>query len=181
MLYLFLADGFEETEAIATLDVLRRGNIKTKTVGVGGEFIFGTHEIVVKADATEVDYSDIDGVILPGGMPGTLNLQKDEGVTKAVNYCMENGKLVAAICAAPMIIGEMGYLDGKKAVCFPGFEDSLGDAEIMPDGVVVDGNIITAMGAGRALEFGAAICDYISNEPGKGAKVLKKMMFPQPA
>ena len=177
MLYLFLADGFEETEAIATLDVLRRGNIKTKLVGVTGDFVTGTHDIIIRADADDVDYDDIDGVILPGGMPGTLKLQKSDLVNKAIKYCMDNDKLVAAICAAPMIIGELGYLEGKKAVCFPGFEDSLIDADIMSDGVVRDGNIITAMGAGKALEFGAAIVDYVSGKDGKGAKILKKMMF----
>ena len=174
MLYLFLADGFEETEAIATLDVLRRGGVATKTVGVGGEYILGAHGVTVKADAPEADLNNIDGVILPGGMPGTLNLQRDEGVNRAIKYCMDNGKLVAAICAAPMIIGELGYLDGKKAVCFPGFEDSLDGAEIMSDGVVSDGNIITAMGAGKALEFGAAIADYFGVD---GEKIIKKMMI----
>ncbi len=178
MIYLFLADGFEETEAIATLDVLRRGNVKVKTVGVGGEYITGAHDITVKADTTRVDYDNIEGIVLPGGMPGTLNLQKDEGVIKAAKYCMKWGKLIAAICAAPMIIGELGFLDGKRAVCFPGFEDSLGDARVVSDGVVTDGNIITAMGAGRALEFGAAICDYLSGEADKGSKILRKMMFP---
>ena len=176
MLYMFLADGFEETEAIATLDVLRRGGINVKTVGVGGEMICGTHDITVKADVTDIDFDNIDGVILPGGMPGTLNLQKAPGVNAARKHCADNGKLLAAICAAPMILGELGYLSGKKAVCFPGFEDSLTDAEIMSDGVVRDGNYITAMGAGKALEFGAAIVDYFSAEP-RGGKILKKMMF----
>lgn len=176
MLYMFLADGFEETEAIATLDVLRRGSVKVKTVGVGGEMICGAHDITVKADVTDVDFENIDGIILPGGMPGTLNLQKDPGVNAALKRCADSGRLIAAICAAPMIPGELGYLSGKKAVCFPGFEDSLTDAEIMPSGVVRDENYITAMGAGKALEFGAAIVDYFSDEP-KGGKILRKMMF----
>lgn len=178
MLYLFLADGFEEVEAIAALDVIRRAGIKVKTVGVTGEFVCGTHDIEVKADCTEIDYDDIDGVILPGGMPGTLNLQKSETVNSALKYCRDNGKLMAAICAAPMILGELGYLDGRSAVCFPGFEDSLADSDIKSDVVVTDGNFITAKGAGAALEFGAAIVDYIApSEPSKGKKVLKKMQF----
>lgn len=178
MLYLFLADGFEEIEAIAPIDVLRRGGIAVKTVGIGGDMPSGTHDITVKADTTEVDFSDISGIILPGGMPGTLNLQKSELVNRVIKYCMDNNLLVAAICAAPMILGELGCLSGKKAVCFPGFEDSLIDAEVQSDGVVRDGNIITAMGAGKALEFGAAIADYFADDgEQKGRKILKKMQF----
>ncbi len=178
MLYLFLADGFEETEAIAPIDVLRRGGVSLKTVGIGGDTPCGAHDITVKADTTDVDFSDISGIILPGGMPGTLNLQKSELVNEAIKYCMDKGLLVAAICAAPMILGELGHLSGKKAVCFPGFEDSLIDAEIQTDGVVRDGNIITAMGAGKALEFGAAIVDYFAGDgEQKGGKILKKMQF----
>ena len=173
MLYLFLADGFEEVEAIATLDVIRRAGIKVKTVGVTGEFVCGTHDIEVKADCTEIDYDDIDGVILPGGMPGTLNLQKSETVNSALKYCRDKGKLMAANFAAPMILCELGYLYGRIAVFFPGV-----DSDIKSDVVVTDGNFITAKGAGAALEFGAAIVDYIApSEPSKGKKVLKKMQF----
>lgn len=178
MLYLFLADGFEEVEAFAPIDVIRRAGIKIKTVGVTGAVVCGTHEIEVKADCTDVNYDDLEGVILPGGMPGTLNLQKSKLVTDALSFCRENNKLIAAICAAPMVIGELGYLDGRKATCFPGFEESLGEADIVSDPIVKDGNYITARGAGVALEFGAAIVDFIApSEPPKGANVLKKMQF----
>lgn len=176
MLYLFLADGFEEVEAISALDVIRRAGLKVSTVGVTGDVVCGTHGVEVKADCTEVDYNDIEGVILPGGMPGTLNLQKSEMVNDALRFCRDNNRLIAAICAAPMILGELGYLDGRDAVCFPGFEDSLAESNIKSDGVVCDGNYITAKGAGAALEFGAAIVDYIAPAvPSKGMSVLKKM------
>lgn len=178
MLYLFLADGFEEVEAIATIDVIRRAGVTVKTVGIGGKTVCGTHGISVKADTLEVDYSDMDGIILPGGMPGTLNLKNDAMVNEAINYCSENNKLIAAICAAPMILGEMGLLDGRRAVCFPGFEDSLSESEILSEPVVCDENYITAIGAGAAHLFGAAIVDYIMPaEPKKGASVLKKMQY----
>ena len=113
---MFLANGFEETEAIGCLDVLRRAEIDVKTVGISGKQITGSHGVTVVADmeADDIDADNIDGVILPGGMPGTANLQADERVINAVEYCAENGKLVAAICAAPMIFGELGILKDKR-------------------------------------------------------------------
>ncbi len=176
MLYLFLANGFEETEAVAPLDVIRRAGLDIKTVGVDGNVVLGTHGVRIAADTCEIDYKAMDGIILPGGMPGTLNLHKSELGRSAIEYCDKNNKLIAAICAAPMVIGEMGLLAGKKAVCFPGFEDSLTDAEILSDGVVRDGCYITARGAGKALEFGAEIVNYFT-ESGKGEKILKKMQI----
>ncbi|HIV86244.1 MAG TPA: DJ-1/PfpI family protein [Candidatus Monoglobus merdigallinarum] len=176
MLYMFLADGFEETEAIAPLDVIRRAAIDIKTVGIGSDMPCSTHGVYVKPDCLDVDMSDISGIILPGGMPGTLNLQKSPVVSGAIEHCAKENKLIAAICAAPMILGELGLLDGRRATCFPGFEDSLGDAELSDLGVVRDGNFITAAGAGKALEFGAEIVDYILGDD-KGRKTLKKMQF----
>ncbi len=160
MVYLFLADGFEECEALAPLDILRRGGIDIKTVGIGGEFIRGTHDITVKADISENDVSlngNLEAVILPGGMPGTNNLEKNTTVRNAVEYANQNGKLICAICAAPKILGSMGLLEGKNATCFPGFEKDLMGAEISKDFIIKDGNIITAKGAGVALEFGFEI------------------------
>lgn len=182
MLYLFLADGFEETEAIAPLDVIRRAEIPIKTVAVGENPVTGAHGIVIQADISldEVSVEDMDGVILPGGMPGTLNLQKNPKVTEILQYCAAQGKLIAAICAAPMILGEMGLLNGKAAVCFPGFEEHLEGAVLKDAGVVTDGNVITAKGAGVALEFGAVIVDYCfqnSERTGKGRRLLSQMQF----
>lgn len=167
MIYLFLADGFEECEALVPLDILRRSNIEVKTVGIGNSYISGAHGITVKADLTE-DEVELDGklscVILPGGMPGTLNLKENETVIKTLEFAKNNNLLICAICAAPMILGGLGYLDGKKATCFPGFEKELLGADVKPFGVVKDGNIITAKGAGVAFEFGFEIVSALKDK-----------------
>lgn len=177
MLYMILADGFEETEAIAPLDIIRRAEIDIKTVGVGGKEILGAHKITVLADLdiSEADFSDISGIILPGGMPGTLNLEKNEKVRELIIKCNNENKLIAAICAAPSILGNMGLLDGRRATCFPGFEDTLSGAEVTDDFVCRDKNIITGKGAGAALCFGAEIVNYYNE--GKGKKLLKQVQY----
>ena len=160
MFYCFLADGFEETEALAPVDILRRAGIAVTTVGVGGDVIRGSHNIYVKADmnAADIELNDeVMGVILPGGMPGVKNLDADAAVHTAIEFCDQRDLLVCAICAAPSIIGRMGLLNGKKATCFPGFEDALLGAWVTGEKVVTDGSIITARGAGCALDFGFAI------------------------
>lgn len=159
MFYLFLAEGFEETEALACLDVMRRAKLRVQTVGVTGEFVISSHGVCVKSDidADSVDYSEIEGAILPGGMPGTLNLEKDSRVIDCVKYCYENDKIVAAICAAPSILGHLGILDGKGATCFPGFEKELKGASCTGAHTATDGKVITGKGAGCAIEFGHAI------------------------
>lgn len=159
MFYVFLADGFEETEALTPVDMMRRAKLDVKTVGVTGCEVTGSHNITVKADISlcEVRQSDIDGVILPGGMPGTLNLEKSQGVIDAARYAYESGKIVAAICAAPSILGHLGFLENRRATCFPGFETELKGAEYTAAHTETDGNVITAKGAGCAVEFGNAI------------------------
>ncbi len=167
MIYVFLANGFEETEAIAPIDILRRSELDVKTVGIGEEVVVSSHGIAVIPDITEVDFvpsDDIDMIVLPGGMPGTLNLEKSRTVQEAIDYCAQNGKYIAAICAAPSILGKKGLLQGKKAVCFPGFEQFLEGAEIPEQGVVRDGNIITAKGAGAAIEFGLELSKTLAGE-----------------
>ncbi len=172
---MFLADGFEETEAIGALDVIRRAEIPIKTVGINGVKVTGAHGVSVFADVdkNEIDFDALDGIILPGGMPGTINLQKDETVIKAIKLCAEKQALIAAICAAPMILGELGLLCGKAAVCYPGFEKHLVGAKKSGELVSVDGNIITARGAGAAMLFGAEIVNFFKN--GLGNKILKEM------
>ena len=148
-----------ETEALAPVDVMRRAKLDVKTVGVTGKCVTSSHGVPVKADITidNIDFDDVQGVVLPGGMPGTLNLEANKKVLEAVKYSCENGKIVAAICAAPSILGHLGILDGKKATCFPGFEKELKGADYTGTHTVTDGNIITAKGAGCAIEFGHAI------------------------
>lgn len=159
MFYVFLAEGFEETEALATLDVMRRAKLDVLTVGVTGELVTSSHKVTVKADIMpdEIDFDNIEGVVLPGGMPGTLNLEKSDCVINTVKYCYDNDKIVAAICAAPSILGHLGMLKGRKATCFPGFETELEGADYTAAHTETDGKVITAKGAGCAVEFGHAI------------------------
>lgn len=172
MVYLFLANGFEEIEALAPVDFLKRAGVEIKTVGVSGKMCCGAHDIKVEADILIDDMvldSNLCGIILPGGMPGADNLDKSQKVQSAIDYCVQNGKIVSAICAAPFILGKKGVLNGRKATCFPGFEEYLQGATVLPDGVVTDGNIITARGAGVAWEFGAAIATaLVGEEKSKG-------------
>lgn len=167
MVYCFLANGFEETEAIAPIDILRRSEVKVVTVGIGEEIVVSSHGIAVVPDITEVDFvptEDLDMILLPGGMPGTLNLEKSRTVQDTIDYCIKNDKWIGAICAAPSILGKKDLLVGKKATCFPGFEQFLNGAEVSDALVVRDGKIITAKGAGAAIEFGLTLCSALTDE-----------------
>lgn len=172
MFYLFLADGFEETEALAPLDILRRCEIETITVGVGSKEITGAHGITVRADIkdSELQIKNCKGIILPGGMPGTKNLAASKIVTDAVKQTASAGGLLCAICAAPSVLGELGLLCGRIATCFPGFEDKLPGATIVNEPAVKSENVITARGAGAALEFGFLIAEQI-----KGTEFVEKL------
>ena len=160
MVYCYLANGFEEIEALAPVDLLRRAGVEVKTVGVGGSVITSSHGIPVFCDLTEAQAlltDALDAVILPGGMPGTLNLEKSANVQAALDFAAANGSFICAICAAPSVLGHKGLLDGKEAIAFPGFEKDLIGATVSEKYVVTDGNIITARGAGVAVDFGLAI------------------------
>lgn len=177
MIYLFLAEGFEETEAIAPLDILRRAELEIATVGVGRKTVTGSHGISVVADVMDCEIApdeNCEGIILPGGMPGTLNLEKSETVQKFIDYAVENNLIIGAICAAPSILGHKGILNGKQAVCYDGFETQLFGAEIVDTRVCRDGNIITAIGAGAALEFGFKLTEAFANL--SQAKRIKESM-----
>ena len=154
MIYVFLADGFEETEAIAPIDILKRFGKEVVTVGIGG--------------------GKVEMIVLPGGMPGTLNLEKSPVVQAAIKFCVDNKKAIGAICAAPSIIGKLGLLKGKKATCFPGFEQFLEGAMFTGDLVNIDDNIVTAKGAGAAVEFGLALGALLCGE-GKAEKTAKSL------
>ena len=164
MIYVFFADGFEEVEALTPVDYVRRAGKTVVTVGVTGKTVNGAHNIPVVCDKTIDEIcltADDEGIILPGGMPGTLNLENSEKVQTAIDFCAENNKMIAAICAAPSVLGHKNLLCGKKAVCFPGFEKDLSGAEIADAYAVTDGNIITAKGAGAASEFAFDIIAYL--------------------
>lgn len=155
MIYIFLAEGFEETEAITPIDMLRRCGKDVITVGVTGKTVMGAHNIPIVCDITieETTTDNLEMIILPGGMPGTNNLSACEKLKKLITYCSNNNIFIGAICAAPSILGKLSLLNGKKAVCYPGFESTLKGAEIQTEAAVRDGYIITSRGAGTALDF----------------------------
>ncbi len=167
MFYLFFANGTEETEAVAVYDVLKRADIDVKTVGVGSKTVVCSHGLSVNCDISEDEITlddKLQGVILPGGIPGTPNLEKSENVKNALEYCSENSLYMCAICAAPSVLGHLGYLKGKKAVCFPGFESELNCASVPAAFTCTDGNIITGRGMGCAVAFGLAIAAAVKGE-----------------
>ena len=164
MVYVFLADGCEDIEALAPIDILRRANVDVKTVGVTGIEVTSSHGVTIKADMSVSDIkldSDLELIVLPGGMPGTLNLEASVGVQKAIDFCAANDKYIAAICAAPSILGHKGLLKGKKATCFPGFEKDLVGADACSDLVIKDGKIITGKGPGACIEFGLKLAEIL--------------------
>ncbi len=159
MIYVFLAMGFEEIEALATVDILRRAELEVVTVGVGGSVVRGSHGITVAADIrdTEATQEGLEGIVLPGGMPGTLNLEHSPVVQHFLDVAVEKGLWIAAICAAPSILGHRGLLNGRRAVCFPGYEQELTGAHVTQAAVETDGRLITACGAGASVEFALRI------------------------
>ncbi|MDP4132775.1 MAG: DJ-1/PfpI family protein [Bacillota bacterium] len=177
MFYVLLAEGFEEIEALTQVDILRRAKINVMTVGVTGKKVTGSHGIEVKSDISikkALKAKDCEGVILPGGMPGTTNLKASKEAAFLIEEAANEGKMVAAICAAPSVLGKLGLLEGKKAVCFPGHEKELTGAELAAEPVVIDGNIITSRSAGTAHLFAFALVEYIT---GKSADNLKSSML----
>ena len=173
MIYIFLANGFEEIEALFPLDLFRRAGLDVTTVAIGeSKVVMGAHGIPVTADVKDVELAleNLDAIILPGGMPGTLNLENSATVQNAIKIAVENKKLICAICAAPSILGKLGHLNGRKATCFPGFEQYLKDAIIIDERVVRDGNFITAKGMGCGAEFGLAIIEALLDKE-KAAEV----------
>ena len=156
MVIVLLADGFEELEALSPVDILRRADIDVKTVGITGKDVTGAHGITVRADLLpeEVECESIDAVIFPGGMPGSLNLDASPYADEFIGAVQKNGGRIAAICAAPLVLGRRGLLNGRRATCFPGFENELVGAVATGESVVTDGNITTARDFRAAVEFG---------------------------
>lgn len=173
---IFLAEGFEEVEAMTPVDLLRRAGVQVEMLSVDGlDTVTGSHgiEITVNNSLNNADISDADLLILPGGMPGTKNLDASREVAEALISADKQGKLIAAICAAPSVLGHLGLLEGKSATCYPGFESELNGAEYLEESVVVDGNIITSRGVGTAIDFGLKLTallvdDNTSKDLGKG-------------
>ena len=166
MIYIILSDGFEEIEALTPLDILRRGGCNVKTVSLNNtEYVRGSHNILIAADIKYDEMpDDIDMLVFPGGMPGSTNIDKSKKTDLLIEKALRSNAHIAAICAAPMILGKRGILKGKKAVCYPGFEEYLLGAEVTNDRVVTDKNVTTAIGMGAALEFAHELLKISADE-----------------
>ena len=167
MVYMLLGTGFEETEAIAPLDLLRRASVDVLTVGVTGKTVFGSHKIGVEADITidQMDLTDLEMIILPGGLGGVASARASQPALDALRFAWENGKFVAAICAGPTVLADLGITDGKNATCYPGCEGGMGSANMIPAAACVrDRNLITGTSAGCAVTFGLALVEALKGK-----------------
>ena len=165
--FVFLADGFEEIEAIVPIDIFRRAGIETTIVSISNnKLVSGAHDIIVMADSIfkETDFSEIDLLYLPGGMPGTRNLDEHVELKKLIQLQADGNKKIAAICAAPSVLGKLDLLTGKEAICYPGFEDKLYGALLSKEKMVKSGNISTAKGAGVALKFALKLVEDLKGK-----------------
>ncbi len=171
-----LAEGFEEIEAVTVIDVLRRADIEVVVAGIGGTSVKGAHHILVTAESEigGIHESGFDAVVLPGGMPGSANLRDDGRVLSIIRSIHGRKGIVAALCAAPIVLAEAGVIDEKNVTCYPGFEKELGGASYSPKPVIVDGNIVTGKGPGCAIPFALKLVEILSGE--ERARGLKNQM-----
>lgn len=178
MIYMFLGTGFEETEAIAPLDLLRRAGLQVMTVGLNGKIIQGSHGIGVEADITidQLDLTDLEMVILPGGLGGVASIHGCEPAMDAIRSAHENGKYTAAICAGPTILAQLGITDGKKATCYPGCEEQMGSAIMVEAAAVTDGLCITGTSAGCAVPFGLELIKALKGEA-EAERIAKQIVI----
>ena len=177
MVYMLLGTGFEETEAIAPLDLLRRAGIQVLTVGLNGKVIYGGHGIGIEADilVEEMDLTQLDMIILPGGLGGVKSIRDSQYAMQAVKFAYENNKWVAAICAAPTILAELSITEGKSATCYPGCEDQMGSALVVNDQAAVwDGKVITGTSAGCAVAFGLKLIEALKGA--EAADTIRKQI-----
>ena len=167
MVYLLLGTGFEEMEAIAPLDLLRRAGVEVLTVGITGKTVFGSHNIGVEADITidQMDLTNLEMIILPGGLGGVTSARASKPALDALDFAWKNGKYVAAICAGPTVLADLHITDGKNATCFPGCEGGMGSANMIPNTACVrDGKLITGTSAGCAIPFGLALVEALKGK-----------------
>ena len=178
MIYMFLGTGFEETEAIAPLDLLRRAGLQVMTVGLNGKIIQGSHGIGVEADITidQLDLKDLEMLILPGGLGGVASIRGCEPAMDAIRSAHENGKYTAAICAGPTILAQLGITDGKKATCYPGCEQQMGSAIMVEAAAVTDGRCITGTSAGCAVPFGLELIKALKGEA-EAERIAKQIVI----
>lgn len=176
---IMVANGYEEIEMLTVVDLLRRAGMICDIISVtGARKVISSHRVTVEADLQfeEADFNSYDALVIPGGMPGTLNLGEHEGVCEQLKKAYAEGKLIAAICAAPTVFGKLGLLEGKKAICYPGMEDQLTGAIVTCEPAVRDGNIITSRGMGTAIDFGLAILAYYEGEEA-AASLAKTIVY----
>nr|WP_321409968.1 DJ-1 family glyoxalase III [uncultured Carboxylicivirga sp.] len=174
---LFLADGFEEIEALTPVDVLRRAGIQVTTISISNTVeVTGAHHIIVKADKVinEIDFNDFSCMVLPGGMPGALNLKKHQKLNKVITEFAQQGKLIGAICAAPIVPGSLGLAKNKKVTCYPGFEDQLTDAQYTGNATERDGNLLTGKAAGASMSFSLQLVEILAGKE-KADEIAQKM------
>ena len=167
MVYMLLGTGFEETEAIAPLDLLRRAGVQIATVGITGKIVYGSHGIGIEADILleQMDLTDMEMIILPGGMGGVTTARASKEALEALRFAWENGKYVAAICAGPTVLADLGITDGKNATCYPGCESQMGSANMVADAAAVhDGRLITGTSAGCAVPFGLKLIEVLKGK-----------------
>ena len=166
MIYVLLGTGFEETEAIAPIDLLRRAGVDVLTVGIQGKLVYGSHRIGVEADITldEMDLTKLDMIVLPGGLGGVKSIKESPAAMEAVRFAWENGKFVAAICAAPTILSQLGITDGLDAVCYPGCEEEMQGANMVSAPCVRSGRVITGTSAGCAIPFGLMLIEALCGD-----------------
>ena len=167
MVYVLLGTGFEETEAIAPIDLLRRAGVEVLTVGIGSKVIYGGHGIGVEADITleEMDLTNLEMIVLPGGLGGVASIRASKAAMDAVAFAAENGRYVAAICAGPTVLADLGITDGRKVTCYPGCESDMGTAEYIPgQASMQDRNVITGTSAGCAIPFGLKLIAALKGE-----------------
>ena len=177
MVYMLLGTGFEETEAIAPLDLLRRAGVAILTVGINGKTVSGSHKIMVGADITigEMDLTDVEMIIIPGGLGGVASLRASAAALDALKFAWENGKYVAAICAGPTVLADLGITDGLRATCYPGQEQNMGAALMQENAAVVtDGRLITGTSAGCAIPFGLALVEALKGK--EAAETIRKQI-----
>lgn len=173
---MMVANGYEEVEMLTVVDLLRRAGMTCDIISVSGEKeLTSSHKVTVIADLLyeEADFDSYDALAIPGGMPGTTNLGAHAGVCEQLKKAYADGRMIAAICAAPTVFGKLGLLEGKKAICYPGMEDQLTGAEVTYEPAVRDGNIITSRGMGTAIDFGLAIIAYYEGEEAAAALAEK--------
>ena len=179
MVYMLLGTGFEETEAIAPLDLLRRADIPVLTVGVTGKTVYGSHNIGIEADIliSQMDLTDLDMIILPGGLGGVASIRASREALEALRFAWDNGKFVAAICAGPTVLADLGITSGRQATCFPGCESGMGDAVMVTDAACVrDGKLITGTSAGCAIPFGLKLIEALKGKD-EAQRIAKQIVI----